>query len=477
MSTESPDDLGSDLREQRFEIMAENFNDVFWMFDADMNEVLYVNDEAERVYGLEASYLSDDPLKFLDGIHPDDREYVREGLNRLTGGERINLEYRVNPDKNYGIWVDVQGVPVFDEEGNVEALIGSSREITRRKEAEKKLREEKNRMQTVVDLQNEVNRAGWDLDEIMDTVAERLRSLTRADGVAVEIAEDNAMVYRAGNGLLEDQKGLQLPLEGSLSGKAYRDGELKRCNNVSEDDRVDTATIRDHGMEFRSMLLKPLKYSNECFGVIKLAYREADGIDRSAEDVLELVAGMLSASIAQAMQYLQKQSYLDQVLQMAQTDTLTGLDNRRRFGEHLEREIERSRRYSHPLSFVILDLDHFKQVNDEYGHLKGDDVLQDVARTLREETREIDETGRFGGEEFSVLLPETELSRGEEILERLLEEVRALTFEADGTEFGVTASAGIAEFEEDETQDGLIRRADEALYRAKSEDRDCYRSA
>lgn len=473
MSNESSDDLVSDLRGQRFEIMAENFNDVFWMFDADMTEVLYVNDEAERIYGIDSSTILEDPLKFLEGVHPEDRESVQKGLNRLSDGERINLEYRVNPRKDFEVWVDVQGVPVFNESGDVEVIIGSSREITQQKRAEEQLREEKNRMQTVVNLQNEVNQAGWNLDRITETVADRLRTLTRADGVAIQLVEDNQLIYRAANGFIADHKGRKIPVGNSLSGRAYRDAEIKRCRNISEDDRIHRETLRELDPQFESMLLKPLEYSDECFGIITLVYSEEEGFDRSAEDLLDLVAGILSASIAQAMQYLQKQEYLDQVMKMAQTDALTGLDNRRRFGEHLDRELERSRRYSHPLTFVILDLDHFKQVNDQYGHQKGDDVLQDVSRILRHGTRDTDETGRFGGEEFSVLLPETTAEKGRSLIERLLDQIRDIRFESDGERFGVTASAGVAELREDETEDDLIRRADEALYRAKSMGRDC----
>lgn len=472
MSGNQREDPVSNIRGQRFEIMAENFDDVFWMFDADFSEILYVNDQVERIYGIAPSSLENDPMNFLEAIHPEDRDSVEEALEKLSNGERVNIEYRVNLKTDYSIWVDVHGIPVLDEEDDVDVLIGSSREITHRKKAEEELRREKNRMQTMVKLQNQVNQAGWDLNRIFAIVTNRLLDLTDADGVSVELEEDGALISREAQGILVNQVGSSRSIDDSLSGRTYQNGETKRYDSLQDEPDLNSSEG-----PIGAILLKPLEYSGDRFGVLKIVYEEPEGIDTGAESLLELIAGILSASISRAFQYRQKEEYLDQVLEMARTDALTGLDNRRRFGEHLERELERSRRYSHPLCFTILDLDHFKKINDQYGHLKGDDVLKNVARILRNETRETDETGRFGGEEFSVLLPETSDEDGVDLIQRLLNQIREFRFNVDGEQFNVTASAGIAEFEDGDTEDDLIRRADEALYRAKSMGRDCIKTA
>jgi len=154
--------------------------------------------------------------------------------------------------------------------------------------------------------------------------------------------------------------------------------------------------------------------------------------------------------------------------ELAITDSLTELYNRRYFFELAEQEINRTQRYQHDLAAMMIDLDHFKQINDQYGHLVGDYVLQTVARCLCESIRETDILGRYGGEEFVVLLPETSLSDGQEIAERLCQTVSANQIATGEHTLSITTSIGIASLEEDDiTIDILIDRADQALFTAK----------
>jgi len=159
----------------------------------------------------------------------------------------------------------------------------------------------------------------------------------------------------------------------------------------------------------------------------------------------------------------------EKVKKLARRDQLTGLYNRREFEERFGDEFERARRYDMDLSVMMLDLDHFKEVNDTYGHAAGDDVLGEVGRVMRESTRRVDVAGRYGGEEFTMVLPETDRSNTRRLAERLREAIADLTFESDdGETFGVTASIGVTEYQSgDEDHEDVIKRADEALYRAK----------
>jgi diguanylate cyclase (GGDEF)-like protein len=156
------------------------------------------------------------------------------------------------------------------------------------------------------------------------------------------------------------------------------------------------------------------------------------------------------------------------VEQQALVDGLTGLANRRLCTAALEKEIARAQRFDEPLSLVLADIDDFKQVNDRWGHPTGDAVLKAFADTLRESVREIDLAGRWGGEEFALLLPGTDLDGGHELAERVrrsleLQEVTA----PDGSIVRVTASFGVAAFPEAESQDQLVAASDGALYEAK----------
>jgi diguanylate cyclase (GGDEF)-like protein len=154
---------------------------------------------------------------------------------------------------------------------------------------------------------------------------------------------------------------------------------------------------------------------------------------------------------------------------MAQTDSLTGLDNRRYLEERLEEMFGHSRRLKEPLGVVLCDLDRFKSVNDTFGHQAGDAVLKQLAQILKQEAREIDRVGRYGGEEFMLLLPGTVLDAAVTFAERVRKAVEAHTFTFDGGTLQRTMSCGVAAWPHPRIEDcdALVKAADDALYVAK----------
>jgi diguanylate cyclase (GGDEF)-like protein len=153
-------------------------------------------------------------------------------------------------------------------------------------------------------------------------------------------------------------------------------------------------------------------------------------------------------------------------------DPLTGLANRRFILTQLGSLVSGARRHGRPLSIAIIDIDHFKSVNDEHGHHVGDQVLVAVTGALRNHMRAEDQLGRLGGEEFLTVLPDTDHDAAMAAAERMREEVAATSFVHDGTELAVTVSLGVATWEAEEPPELLLRRADEALYAAKGGGRD-----
>ncbi len=165
---------------------------------------------------------------------------------------------------------------------------------------------------------------------------------------------------------------------------------------------------------------------------------------------------------------------------LARVDTLTGLANRRHFDERLEEEWQRAVRYGHPLALLLCDIDHFKKINDTYGHTTGDTVLKHVAQTVLHDSRASDVIARYGGEEFVILLCETSLAQAATVAERLCAAVRTLSFSSLSGPAQVTMSIGVTELWEGraESPPQLIAQADEALYAAKDRGRnrvECYK--
>lgn len=154
---------------------------------------------------------------------------------------------------------------------------------------------------------------------------------------------------------------------------------------------------------------------------------------------------------------------------LALTDSLTGIYNRAKYDEIIADEIKRTRRYDKFLSMIIFDIDHFKKINDTYGHLTGDDVLKAIAQLTKENIRETDYLIRWGGEEFMIILPETALERAEILAERVKHAIDCHTFRKAGR---VRISIGVTQFKEIESAEYFIKRTDEALYKAKMKGRD-----
>jgi diguanylate cyclase (GGDEF)-like protein len=157
--------------------------------------------------------------------------------------------------------------------------------------------------------------------------------------------------------------------------------------------------------------------------------------------------------------------------QQAYTDQLTGCFNRRRWMELGALDVERANRYGSSLSLLMLDLDHFKEINDRFGHLAGDEVLRRFSHMLQQMVRKFDIVGRLGGEEFSILLPETPLEKAQILAERIRASIQKLQFRFSGQEVMVTASLGVSQYESNLPLKDFLQQTDDALYEAKRKGR------
>jgi len=202
------------------------------------------------------------------------------------------------------------------------------------------------------------------------------------------------------------------------------------------------------------------------------------GMNHGADDYLTkpFVFEELNTRVAAMLRI--KRAYDDQQTASI-TDALTGIYNRRYLQPRLKEECDRSLRYGQPFACLMLDLDHFKNINDKYGHPFGDEVLKQFAARLREHIRRADIFVRYGGEEFVLILPETDINEAKRVAENLRDVVQSKKFVAGAQSAAVTCSTGICIFPSAAatTFDSLLKRVDEALYEAKKSGRNCVRIA
>ena len=231
---------------------------------------------------------------------------------------------------------------------------------------------------------------------------------------------------------------------------------------------------RGQPIDTRSMLAIPFEMRGRPRGVFYLRTFAGDApLDEQDQQFATSVITTAVGVIEKAYDMVDIRSAKERYEFLAATDPLTGCLNRRSLLDRLEGEFERARRYGLALSVLMVDIDHFKQVNDTHGHLVGDEVLRNVGALLRQELRNVDVIARYGGEEFIAVLPETPFDGARVLADRIRAAIAARPFKSDEGEFTVTASIGVTALNKDEMQtpEDVLARVDEALYRAKNSGR------
>jgi diguanylate cyclase (GGDEF)-like protein len=218
--------------------------------------------------------------------------------------------------------------------------------------------------------------------------------------------------------------------------------------------------------QLASVKVFPLVHHGEPLGALIVgATTRRDDLTREEQRMLETVSAHASTTLANARLFARME-------EMATTDGLTGAVNRRRFQEQLTAALQRAARFGREVSVLMVDADHFKSINDTYGHPVGDLVLKRIARLLKAEARRTDVVARYGGEEFVVILDETGADGAEQVAERVRQRIEAELIQGEFGRVKVTVSLGLATWPAHaETQDLLLERADQALYEAKRKGR------
>ena len=222
------------------------------------------------------------------------------------------------------------------------------------------------------------------------------------------------------------------------------------------------------GKKARHRLNYELILQDELLGKLHLS-RKCKFTKKETQEIEQLM-GVLLYPLRNALLYRE-------AIRAAHKDALTGAGNRAALNEALGREIEVAQRHGRTLGMIIFDIDHFKKINDQYGHVTGDCLLKALTRAAEDTIRISDQLFRYGGEEFVVLLPETGLKGVKNLAERIRRNVEALDCACEGKHVKMTASFGVATLASNEDEESLIIRADKALYEAKNSGRNCTKIA
>jgi diguanylate cyclase (GGDEF)-like protein len=425
------------------------------------------------------------------------REPIPAGEGALGGAVRRRATVRLHGDlRPVGYYADgtrpgaLLAVPLLDRRGgHVRGVVLADRlepvpfteederllrtlcaEILRAVAAErlmeemKRGRDEKERFYGAIERLNRTTKPREVFDAALEIAREMVPldfgALTLVEGGAGRTSHRVARVTAAGEPAAARLEGLEFGDDAGLVASAVRLGASLPGREVDPSRaQVFDPPTRLRGL--RALKVIPLKAGAEVLGTLVLGARRPGAFDPERVRQLEVVAMQAGEAVLRARLF-------EQAERLATTDGLTGLLNHRTFQARLDEHLARAERYGKTLSLLLCDIDHFKSVNDTYGHPAGDEVLRGVARTLGREARQTDLVARYGGEEFALVMPETDAAGALVIAERIRERVERMAFETGRGPLRVTLSLGVATFPADGAGRGaIVERADACLYQAK----------
>lgn len=313
------------------------------------------------------------------------------------------------------------------------------------------------------------------LEDVMETAFDAAAQIVDYDAAAITLFDEQRNRHRVYSVRVKpgaeklikasDLDGLEFRSNAGLAAMVVKNKHYLPAGGEIRDISAPVYTRKIKLRDAESLVVLPLLSGDSAIGTFMLAARKAHQFRKDVREMLGIIANQVAVSLQNGMMYQKMET-------MATTDGLTGLTNHRTFQERFENLLARSARHGHEAAFLLCDVDHFKNVNDTYGHPVGDEVLRRVARVLMDAVRKIDITARYGGEEFVVVLEATGLEGAVKLAERIREDVGKLVLDSEKGTFKVTMSIGVSAFPDDSTDRAeLIDRADQALYHAKESGR------
>ncbi len=491
---ETLNSLKSDLPKKKMEKILTVFqtqNDYINELFGKMRKIgLFINDvENNRVFPNDLwytlGYTEDDMLNvgFLELVHPDDLQKVKDqSIIPSSRGEDVNkIVFRFRSKEGSWHWLISSTVSITtNEKGYVRQYIGFDSDITQEMETKELLekaliqaheaREEAEASVIEANTLREVSSiitSSLDLEATIEAILNQAKKVIPYDTASVQILKDNQLTIIGGGGWKELDKVLGLTF--SIPGDNPNTVVIETKEPVIiEDLSNNKLSFKFNTAEYlgESWIGIPLLMRNKVIGMMTFDNKQKNYFTGNHIKLGKSFASHVAIALENARIY-------EEVKELAAIDPLTGTNNRRSFFEYALQQEKLYKRYGTEFSIIMLDIDYFKRINDEYGHQTGDTILKNLVSIIKNGLRDSDFLCRYGGEEFVILLPQSDEADAYEIAERIRKSVKS-NLKIDGSSTGITISNGCAELRSSElgNVDSLINIADKAMYYAKNNGRD-----
>jgi diguanylate cyclase (GGDEF)-like protein len=307
-----------------------------------------------------------------------------------------------------------------------------------------------------------------DLDSILGAIMQQMKQFFEPESWSLLIVDERQqnLYYAVSAGESAVDRNLRVAMGEGIAGWVALHGEPVIVSGPGSDPRFPLPANSAAGFPVRCAISIPLRSREQTLGVIELLNYRPSALTEETLAFLRVLCDYAAIAI-------QNVRAVERIQELTIIDDCTGLFNSRHLFSVTENELERSRRFSLPFSLIFIDLDHFKHVNDQYGHLIGSRLLAEIASTIKHNVRGVDSAFRYGGDEFIVLLPQTGKDSALEVTQRLLHALRETRYLlSEGLELRMLASFGIASYPEDGLSiQEIIRIADEMMYLVKKSSR------
>lgn len=428
--------------------------------------IQYVNPAFERTTGYaKEEVLGKNPRILQSG--KQDAKYYQDLWADILSGKTFR-SVTINKNKNgWLFYADQTITSIKDASGNIKYFVSVWKDVTERMEIQRELQKlnknletEKHKLEQILGFDEQIGLIN-DLNKLCDFIVETVCDMLSAQRCSLMFLDEetNELCIKGAKGL--DPKIIlssKIKIGEGIAGMVAKEGKAWLVQEVDTDERVRRGNRESY--KSKSFLSVPIKRDQKLIGVINVTDKKSE----EAEVFNELDLKILLGIVRQAAVAIENARMYQELKYLTVTDPMTSLYNYRHFLETLDHEILRVKRTQRPLCLMMIDIDNFKEYNDTFGHIEGDALLKEIGKMMNENLREIDVICRYAGDEFVVILPETEGRDAQFVADKLLKAIKEKEFHRE-----VAVSIGIAKFDKNLDRKEFIRKTDQALYQAKNE--------